>query len=127
MCCLKMLLCFATRAEKSMTELSCCTRVSLQGQTKKPKVFTSFHLSLLSLILTTFKVPCQRNFFWTFFFLFSAFSVLILLVLLCVLPSLSHHVSSASHLSPPLPRPSFTLVFASLSFMPFFSLYPPAL
>lgn len=75
MCCLKMLLCFATRAEKSMTELSCCTRVSLQGQTKKPKVFTSFHLSLLSLILTTFKVPCQRNFFWTFFLVFCVFSL----------------------------------------------------
>lgn len=96
----------------------------IAGPDKKPKVFTSFLLPLLSLILTTFIVPCQRKSSWTFL---PAFSVSFLLVLLCVLPSLSHHVLSASHLSPPLSRPSFTLVFASLSFMPFFSLYPLAL
>lgn len=38
----KMLLCFASQAQKSMTEQSCCTRVSLQGQTKSPRSLLPF-------------------------------------------------------------------------------------
>lgn len=67
------LLCYPGREKYDWAEL--LYQGVTAGPDKKPKVFTSFHLSLLSLILTTFNVPCQRNSFWTFLLVFCLFSL----------------------------------------------------
>lgn len=118
MCCLKMLLRFASQAKGSTTELRCSTRVSLQGQTKSPRSSLPF-IPLCFPHPNHVHRPLQLCLDSSCFRL--VFSVSIVLVLLRSRPVLPHPVPAGSHLPPPLhclPVLHFCFCLTS-SFMPF--------